>query len=259
MICFQNLCYRVYIITFHSVPLFLRCTYVEIDRGWSQQLDASCTLLDFIHSVTVYSSQFTFLKRSVLKQLACNTINSHLNFSEIALQTVTYIWTLFLFCMGREYPRTYNRCTGYRCSFILQKRQKLVVQSAVFCGWGGVRVGVRSRHKSYCFRGKKRGKFENRYVKAVCDFSSALLLSFKCNPLRKGHFSEITFDLHFLSETRLCIMHSIRVSQVYLCAVVGGVRYTEFTQPLLKNVSSVFNLDLLNQFRTYFYVPFGLN
>jgi len=88
---------------------------------------------------------------------------------------------------------------------------KAVEVSCTVCSflWMG---GVRSRHKSYCFRGKKRGKFENRYVKDVCDCSSALLLSFKCNPLRKGHFSEITFDLHFLSETRLCIMHSISVS-----------------------------------------------
>jgi len=122
MICFQNLCYHAYIIPYKSVPLFLRCTYVEGDRVCSQQLDASCTLLDFIHSVTVYSSWATFLKRLILKQLACNTINSHLHFSEIALQTIAYIWTLFSFCMGREYPRTYNRCTGYRCSSMLQKR-----------------------------------------------------------------------------------------------------------------------------------------
>lgn len=102
----------------------------------------------------------------------------------------------------------------YRISLFVYIAKALEVSCTVcsFLWMGGVRVGVRSRHKSYCFRGKKRGKFENRYVKAVCDFSSALLLSFKCNPLRKGHFSEITFDLHFLSETRLCIMHSIRVS-----------------------------------------------
>ena len=64
----------------------------------------------------------------------------------------------------------------------------------------------------FCCRDKKHGKFENCYVKAVSDCSSTLLLSFKCNPLRNGHLSEITFDLHFLNETRLCIMHFIRVS-----------------------------------------------
>jgi hypothetical protein len=77
---------------------------------------------------------------------------------------------------------------------------------------GGLGRGFGPDINLCCFKGKKRGKFENLYVKVVSDCSSTPLLSFKCNPLRNGHLSEITFDLHFLNETRLCIMHFIRVS-----------------------------------------------
>ena len=101
----------------------------------------------------------------------------------------------------------------YRISLFVYMSEAIEVSCTV-CSFfvERLRGGVRSRHRSYCFRGKKRGKFENRYVKAVSDCSSALLLSFECNRLRNGHFSEISFDLHFRSETRLCLMHSIRVS-----------------------------------------------
>jgi hypothetical protein len=83
-------------------------------------------------------------------------------------------------------------------------------------------MGFRSRHKSNCFRGKKRGKFEKCYIKAVSDCSSTLVLSVKRTPLRNRCLSEITFDLHFLLEIMLCIIHCIMFSYFYLYAFVFG-------------------------------------
>jgi hypothetical protein len=111
--------------------------------------------------------------------------------------------------------------------------------------WGG--GGVRSRHKSYCFSGKKRGKFENRYVKAVSDCSSTLLLSFKCNPLRNGHFSEITFDLHLLSDQPRGLV--VRVSGYWSWGPGFDSRFCHGNFPLWGRIPMVTMVWVVSRFR----------